>query len=292
MTHFKTTVAVAALTALVSTAAVAGEANSFTKMDANANGSVDFTEFYNAHQAKGMNDTDIAIKFSKLAGAENSFNAETYNSMAKMMHKDTSMAKKSVMSADKYTESTSFMTADSGFMTAPAASFASFDANADGQVSFKEYAKMVGKDGVTSTAAAQQFIRISEGQKSFDASQFDLAMATNAVSRPVYASGPNEFLSSENFITPTNVVQPMSDTTVVDSITITSSSDIPNEVFVEETEVVIQTPEVAVETDLTTNTEIGKTMSNMTNSGTVTDLDTSNNPQMKVWGESATDIIN
>jgi|GEM_PF-5879613 len=62
---------------------------------------------------------------------------------------------------------------------AQTADFAAYDSNSDGQVSFTEYSKWATKDGLTTTAAAQRFIKMTNGQASLDESSFLIAMSSD-----------------------------------------------------------------------------------------------------------------
>jgi Ca2+-binding EF-hand superfamily protein len=280
MTHIKKIMMATAASTLLAGQALAGDARSFTQIDADASGDVTFTEFYNAYQGKGMSDVDLAMKFSKMTDGKATFTADDYQ-----------MAK-SAWSQDAWrqdTGSTAMISAASVDSRAAASgNFSDYDANADGMVSFAEYSKAARKmNGLSATAAAQQFIRITEGGQSFDRSQFDIAMMTNAPARAVYKSQPADVTQ----ITPTytssvSVSQaPTTLTTprIVDGAATSSSSAI-----------IVETPEVAIDTDLTTGTTLNMTESSMTNSGTETDMDATGNPQMKVWGKASaqTDIMN
>ncbi len=55
--------------------------------------------------------------------------------------------------------------------------FAALDADKNGQVSFAEYSKVVKTSGLTTTAAAQQFTRISAGDAVITEEELNLALA-------------------------------------------------------------------------------------------------------------------
>jgi hypothetical protein len=64
--------------------------------------------------------------------------------------------------------------------------FADYDANKDGSVSFSEYRKVRAKAGVTTTAAAQEFMRVSNGTASFNQTRFNTAVNTSLFVSPEY----------------------------------------------------------------------------------------------------------
>lgn len=278
MTYFKFAATATALTAMLSTSAFAGNMKSFTALDANADGSVDFTEFYNAYQGKSWSDTDIAVKFQKFTNGNDSFTEADYKTAA-------------ILDSAVTTQPVS--------MTSEVSSeFSAYDANSDGQVNFKEYAKASKKKGITSTAAAQQFIRISDGRQTFNASQFDLAMMTDALERPVFKSVPNDLEALAPTYTASSATSASATTTVaLDSEGLETGRDVMTEtstpeamIGTAEPKVIVQTPEVEIDTDVTTGMTLDPNMSNMTNSGTETDMEKSNNPQMDVWGTDEDEI--
>ena len=60
------------------------------------------------------------------------------------------------------------------------AEFTSYDANNDGRVDFAEYSKWAKKDGLSTTAAAQRFVKMSGGNSYLDRGSFDTAMTLGA----------------------------------------------------------------------------------------------------------------
>ena len=146
------------------------------------------------------------------------------------------------------------------------------DTNADGQVSFEEYSNATSIAGLKSTTSAQQFIRISEGQHHFNADQHAEAMATNSALRPVYK---------------TQYQGAFFEKAKADSIVKGVKVDYEGYTPVEpppQSAPFRYTQDIVREKEFTSGHLLGVTSSNLTNSATQTTLDTSNNPQMQVWG--------
>lgn len=64
--------------------------------------------------------------------------------------------------------------------------FTDYDGDGDGRVTFAEYSAHRAKSDISTTAAAQEFVRLSEGASDFDQTRFDTAMSTGVMMRPAY----------------------------------------------------------------------------------------------------------
>ena len=215
-----TTAASAALIAVLGTSpAYAGDmkAKHFSKVDANADAKVDFTEFYNYVSKYGASDTDAAQEFVRLAGEDNLISQDGFAAFDKANLKAKHAG--SMHSSSEVTVDTSYQTANSGTITtfsndqmvvlgttSVSGDFASYDANSDGMVNYKEYAKVASKDGVSKTAAAREFIQISGGQTQFDENAFNMVQ---------YTSAPSYDTSSE--MSGTSYIQPAAGTVMTDT---------------------------------------------------------------------------
>ncbi len=201
------------------TAAKYARNDTFATIDTNANGEVDFTEFSMFMESKGYDVADSAKEYVKLTGGGSDVITDrTFAGVdiANLPHKH--MDDGTVHNMDK-TQSASMQSPATETMsvsTQPTAvmgstittddmsvggavtmdyssrygSFSDYDMNADGRVDFREYSKARSKSGITTTAAAQEFIRFSDGQQSFDQARFDIAASQDVLSQKYYRATP------------------------------------------------------------------------------------------------------
>lgn len=150
---------------------------SFEQIDTDKDGNVTFSEFYLSHQDSGKNDADLAAFFTTISNGEPTFSDVDYI----VFQKNNRASPMNDIGARKP------MVQDMNNLGPNAGAFAKLDANSDGKVTFNEYSAVVTKDrNVPRTLAAQEFIRISQGQASFDHSQYELAITTDDTTRRVY----------------------------------------------------------------------------------------------------------
>lgn len=149
----------------------------FAQIDADRDGNVTFSEFYLSHLDSGKNDADLAVLFTTISNGEPTFTEVDFvafhkNDNASSMH-DSSIRQPMVQ--------------DMNNLGPNAGSFTQLDADSDGKVTFNEYSAVVTRGSNTPrTLAAQEFIRISQGQASFDRQQYELAISTDDSTRRVY----------------------------------------------------------------------------------------------------------
>ena len=271
----------------------------FMKIDADGDNKLTFTEFANFSEDHGVSTSDAAQEFSRLAGQETTISMDGFadfdmaamkahkmdGSMKKMDKMESDMNMKDAddkmmapdsmssdsmssesMNSDNMDSSMAMSDSNSGMMRVEYGDFAKLDADADGKVSFKEYLRMRKSQGLTSTTkAAQEFTRLTNGQAMLSADQYQVAMSNDVLNRPMYRSQTNVSSSS------------MNENMEKDMMHETKSKD------------KMSKDKVNYPTD---NNPAGlnqmndpRTMSHMTNSGVKTDLEKSSNPQMKVRGE-------
>jgi len=223
MTYRNSTALLTVLALAVASPALAGDmqaektamthdAPAFAQLDTNNDAKIDFTEFSNYVSQYGYTDVEAAQEFTRLANSESVITDQAYASMdMSQMKKGNSHAQYEGVSATQaYT--TANTNYDSGAITSyrndqmvvlgrtsVSGDFSSYDANRDGLVNFKEYDKAAQKNGVSSTAAAREFIQISNGQPQFDENAFNMIQ---------YTSAPNYQPTQEQYISDTYVEQP------------------------------------------------------------------------------------
>ena len=158
---------------------------------------------------------------------------------------------------------------------AQTADFAAYDSNSDGQVSFTEYAKWAQKDGLSTTAAAQRFIKMTNGQASLDEGAFLVAMSSD----PSYYDQP--------IVTAATVSAP---NTVVLSDTITDTQTVVSEPVIADPVVTISDPMTetwetpAVEPTITPDTDIDIDL------GVEPELETDMNSEMDMDADVTTEF--
>eukprot|EP00919_Chromeraceae_sp_WS-2016_P034191 GHVR01081041.1.p1 GENE.GHVR01081041.1~~GHVR01081041.1.p1 ORF type:complete len:295 (-),score=34.14 GHVR01081041.1:75-959(-) len=207
----------------------------FMKIDVDSDSQLTFTEFADFSEQHGVNTSDAAQEFSRLAGQETTIDMDgfaNFDMAAYKHHKmDSAMqASDHKMSAPNsmetyenqptavlnrtVTTTSTIDTTHAGYGT-----FSNFDANADGKVSFKEYSKLRKSQGVTSTTqAAQEFTRLSGGQAVLTAAQYDTARMNDVLNQPSYRAdhrseaefkSPNRVVTETTLQTKTNqIVEP------------------------------------------------------------------------------------
>ena len=170
----------------------------FDAMDTSADGRIDFTEFSNYLEREyGYSAADSAKEYVRLSGDTGVITDRTFagTSFKKMDHTHLASGEfhkgtDSTLSASSLTtRSSSQPTAVMGTTTTSYGRFGDYDMNGDGQVSFSEYSKARSKAGIKSTRAAQEFIRVSNGNGMFTQSDFDMAVSTGAMERNYYRAG-------------------------------------------------------------------------------------------------------
>lgn len=217
MTYRSSTALLTVLAMAMAAPALAGDmtGNHFTKVDANADAQVDFTEFYNYVSQYGYSDADAAQEFVRLAGPDNMITSDGFAGYDASAMKDKYAA--SEQPAYDTTSQTSYQSAETSSQqpatvmtyrndqmvvlgrTSVSGDFASYDANSDGLVNYKEYAKIATNNGVSNTAAAREFIQISGGQAQFDENAFNMIQYTSA---PVYQSDQGQY-QQDDYVAPT-----------------------------------------------------------------------------------------
>ena len=172
----------------------------FDSMDSDMNRSIDFTEFSTyLEQNYGMDASQSAQEFVRLSDENGVVTDMSFAGMNmknlphKHMDDGTTHNGFGQQSAGSMTMSsnTAVMGAtmsNYGSSDFNYGDFGSYDRNSDGQVDFNEYSQYRRNAGITTTRAAQEFIRFSNGNGSFSQSDFDNARAMDAMSRPYYRS--------------------------------------------------------------------------------------------------------
>lgn len=114
------------------------------------------------------------------------------------------------------------LTAASAIAQSYPSDFAALDADNNGQVSFAEYSAVTKASGLTTTAAAQQFTRISAGDAIITEDEFNLALAFQ--DQPYALQNFNNetsvsFVAAPDFEPPVNEVQdaPVMDTDPIET---------------------------------------------------------------------------
>ncbi len=193
----------------------------FDMIDTNADGQVDFTEFSTFMETKGYDATDSAKEYVKLTGGSSDVITDrTFAGVdiANMPHKHlddgtvhnmddtqsaamgmtTTMTTEPVMTTQPSAVLGSTITTDSMTVSSPVSLsysndygvFGDYDMNSDGRVDFNEYRKARSKTGITTTAAAQEFIRFTNGQSDFDEIRFQIAASEDVLNRGYFRSEP------------------------------------------------------------------------------------------------------
>ena len=174
------------------------ESADFDAMDTSADGQIDFTEFSNYLEREyGYSAADSAKEYVRLSGDTGVITDRTFagTSFKKMDHTHLSSGEfhqgtGNTMSASSSTTMTSSQPmAVMGSTTTNYGRFTDYDMNGDDQVDFNEYSKARSKAGIKSTRAAQEFIRVSNGNGMFSQSDFDMAVSTGAMERNYYRAG-------------------------------------------------------------------------------------------------------
>lgn len=254
----------------------------FMKIDANSDSQLTFTEFANFSENHGVSTSVAAEEFSRLAGQDTTIDMDGFADFDMAGLEKNKMKSAMKGSDDKMTAPDS-MRADSvqtyenqpeavlnrTLTTSPDNStrmnveygdFAALDGNSDGNVSFDEYWKMRKSHGLSSaTKAAQEFTKLSNGQRTFNQSQYQAAVSNDVLNTPKYRStaGMEAAVTSDSSMESErmNDAETRQDYPLGNNPAGFNQMNDPDE------------------------------MSNMTNSGTETDMDKTSNPQMKVWGE-------
>ena len=167
----------------------------FESMDNDGNRSIDFTEFSTYLEANyGYSASDSAKEYVRLSDENGVITDMTFAGMdvTKLGHKHLDNGT-THNGYGTQTAATTSMTANTAVMGATATgydygSFASYDMDGDGSVSFDEYRQYRSNAGITTTRAAQEFIRFSNGQNMFSESDFENARAMNVLDNPYYRS--------------------------------------------------------------------------------------------------------
>ena len=173
----------------------------FGQIDVDGSGDVDFTEFSNYMEARGYSAADSAKEYVKLVGTDNVITDRSFAGMdiANLPHKHLDDGTKHNMNGMRSggTQSASTTTFNqqtavmgSTMFNSSYGSFADYDMNADGRVDFNEYRQYRTKAGITTTAAAQEFIRFSDGQSYFDESRFMVAASDDVLNRGYFRAQP------------------------------------------------------------------------------------------------------
>lgn len=161
----------------------------FTAMDTDNSGMVNFTEFYDMAERRGLDTQAAAIMFSKITNGESEFNADSFaasgqlNVLTKPQKSSQSSAKIAVDGIAMTSGGADMNTTIVGRLNTD---FANYDLNNNGSVDFGEFWIKAKSLGVTQTRAASEFIRISDGQASFDQSRYQNAIQTDSFDRQVY----------------------------------------------------------------------------------------------------------
>lgn len=209
-----TTAAIALLTATTAVANHHGEMKhekpaGMAEIDLNNDGRIDFTEFSNHFEKKhGWSAAESAEEFVRLAGDSGTMD-ETALAMVRMGDRMKSDGMKKSMSEKKMSDTSmddrmmdrsgtsrtmTATTTNMGsmktmnpMMTSDYGRFSDYDSNNDGRVTFAEYSKYRKKSNVSMTAAAQEFMRVSNGQRNFDEARFNTSVSTGVIMRPAYS---------------------------------------------------------------------------------------------------------
>jgi hypothetical protein len=259
------------------TAANMAQEDVFATIDADGDNQLTFTEFANFSEDHGISTSVAAQEFSRLAGQETTLDMDSFADfdMAvmenhKMDMKDAPLESNSLAETENMDASISMADTASNTTSVDYGDFAKLDSNSDGKVSFKEYNKMRKSQGMTSTTqAAQEFTRLSNGQAMLSPDQYQMAMSNDVLNQPSYGLGAQTSSNSMN----ENMDKDMTSDTMKDTLPDEKMSKDKLESLMENNPA-----------GLKQMNEI-KTKSHMTNSGVETDLDVSSNPQMKVQGE-------
>lgn len=236
MTNLKTLIGATAIVALSSVPAVAGhhsdmEAEAkigdtmgvtadFATFDADNDGSVTFTEFSDYLSTYGYSDADVAAEFTRLSGSTGmitdadfaGFDVEKLNhtKLGGQWHDGHMKTAQADM-----TDSVTLQSSMGG-------DFAAYDSNRDGRVDFNEYSKMAKKDGLTMTAAAQRFTKMTQGQPYLDEGTFLSAMSTDpsyydtTIYRSTVSSTPRTMVLDSSTMAPADPLNPSNPVDVYD----------------------------------------------------------------------------
>ncbi|WP_416879291.1 hypothetical protein [Litorimonas sp.] len=289
MTYHNTVALTAIATLLTAAPAFAGDKAKdmskkevFMKIDTNSDSQLTFTEFATFSESHGVSTSVAAEEFSRLAGQDTTINMDGFadfdmaglkkNKMKSAMKQtDNKMSAPDSMRVDSIqtyenqpeavlNRTITTSTDTSANMNVEYKDFAALDANSDGNVSYDEYWKMRKSQGLSSaTKAAQEFTKLSNGQRTLSQSQYQAAISNDVLNTPRYRS------------------------TAGMEASVTSDSSIETD-RMNETETRQDYPVDNNPAGLNQMND-PDAMSNMTNSGAETDLDKTSNPQMKVWGE-------
>ena len=167
----------------------------FDSMDTDRNRTIDFTEFSTyLEQNHGYDASESAKEYVRLSDSDGVITDMTFAGMdvTKLPHKHLDNGT-THNGYGTQTAATTSMMANTAVMGATATgydygSFASYDMDGDGSVSFDEYRQYRSNAGITATRAAQEFIRFSNGQAMFSESDFENARAMNVLDNPYYRS--------------------------------------------------------------------------------------------------------